>query len=165
LAAEEQGKRLGQNVEALRERLKKRIEGKVTPEVLNAILLDEMTGRLEDIAGLLEKANDRAYEQGEVLERILTQMTRKPEGVSDSWNVAVTDMIKPLIFTQPFQSVDVHNDGPNNIRYAVNKQSLGTAELVPGEWKIIDLHDAKINNMNFQCAPGETANLRVFAVR
>lgn len=158
-------KKLGQNVEEMRERVKRRIDGKVTPEVLNAILLDEMTGLLGDIAVLLQTTNDRLLEQGDVLEKMYTEMARKPVGISDSFELAVSDTLKPLIFTEPFQSVDVHNDGPNPVRYAINKQGLGTAAITAGEWKIIDLHDAKIQLMHFQCKAGETANLRIFAVR
>lgn len=158
-------KRLGQNIEEMRERVKRRIEGKVTPEVLSAILLDEMTGRLGDIAVLLETTNNRLLEQGDVLEKMYTEMARKPIGINDSFKLAVLDTLNTLTFTEAFQSVDVHNDGPNPVRYGLNKQGLGTAEIIPGEWKIINLYDAKIQNVNFQCAAGETANLRIFAVR
>jgi len=157
--------RLGENIGVLADKTKRRLEGKVTPEVLSAVLLDEMTGKLSDIVTLLDTTNQRLLEQGDVLEKMYTEMAKKPQGISDSFKIAVSDTLKPLTFTEPFQSIDVHNDGPNPVRYALNKQGLGTAEIRPGEWKIIDLHDANIQSVRFQCALGETANLRIFAVR
>lgn len=155
---------LGENIPTMRDR-KRRIEGKVTPEVLSSILLDEVTGRLEDIALLLETTNQRLLEHGDTLEKIYTEMAKKPVGLGDSYIFDANDQFRQLVFTEAWFSVSIHNDGPNPVKYALNKQGLGTAPITPGEFKILDLHDAKIHSLAFQCDPGQTANLRIFALR
>jgi len=133
-------------------------EGKVSPEAMQIMYLDEISGKLGDI-------EQRLLEMGDGLENMRSEMTKAGVGISDSFRVSATstDTIMPL--TESVISALVINDGPNGVYCAVNKSAYGDAPLLITESIVLDLHTPGIKQLRFVCLPGQTARLRVFVVR
>lgn len=140
----------------IRERIKERIgiDGKVSPEALQVMYLDEIAGKLSD-------AIERLLEMGDQLDK----MPKVPVGETEDFLFNATASEKQLTFTTPFFAAQINNDGPNGAYFGINKNSSRQAPLLAGEQIAIDLHDAKLKFISFVCDSGNTARLRIFAVR
>jgi len=143
----------------------KQVEGKVTPEALQVILLDEIAGRLEDLSLMTQNLTDRVTELGDSIERMRVEMRKVPVGIQEDFLVKVSGKMVKLDFPEPFFSCNIHNNGPDSVYHALNTTSFGSATINVNEDLQIDLHAPKIRSLAFKCAPGCSAVVRVFAVR
>jgi hypothetical protein len=129
--------------------LERKVEGKVTPQVLQTILLDEIAGRLAEI-----------YE---------SMQEERAEGV--------VEPIEPVVITEegrhlrppvgkPWMSMDLINDGPNSCWALVNtSRSVDAHEIKKGETYTIDMKRPIIEDVYLWCKPREEASLRIVGVR
>ena len=143
----------------LRKRLAERLSGgKVSPEAMQVMLLDEIAGRLGDVEQRLVEQNDR-------IEHIRQEMPRAADGYTDDMTIQVSDSVKPIPLSVPFSSCQFNNDGPSPVFIGVNKQPGMVTPLNAGEQTSIDMREPKIKELYFVCAQGLTASVRVFMVR
>jgi len=121
----------------------KRLKG-VSPEALIAVLLDEISGRLEEIYERMEWA---------------------PQGILDDYTISVTDEYKTLE-GGPWFSFTLFNDGPNDVYVYVNDyKPVRETPLRSGDSINIDMQQPLIEKIILICNPGETASVRIFAKR
>jgi len=65
-----------------------------------------------------------------------------------------------------YSSVDITNQGPNDVYLSVNNADWPEAPLPPGQSINIDFKNkAAIDKMYFRCNPGETAKLYLYIVK
>lgn len=145
--------------------LTRRIEGKVTPEALEVILMDEIAGRLEDLTRMMQTLIDRVVELGDSIEHMRAEMRKVPVGIQEDFLVEVSDKMVKLDFPEPFFCCNIYNNGPDPVYHALNTTSFGSATISAHEDLQIDLHAPKIRSLAFKCDPGCSAVVRVFAVR
>lgn len=124
-----------------------KVEGKVSPEVYQAIILDEISGKLGRMLRVMQEA-----EQG---------------GMLHSMTLAVTNVLQEWICTPRWYSVTIINDGPVNPVYIdvnrdANAVNLGTPLNVT-ENVVVNYNKPKIERIFFRCLPAQTAAVRMFA--
>jgi hypothetical protein len=106
-----------------------------------------------------------------VLQEIRDEMKSKNAAgeVTDEL-INVTDVVQD-VYDQQLHGLhwtvcDVVNRGPNNVYLAVNEWKQPVAPLLPGEAQNIDLGKrASIKRIYFKCDPGETAQVRLHAMK
>jgi len=117
---------------------------KVTPEVIQVILLDELTGRVGEY---IEKVSFK----GKLDVRMITATD-------------VTQNFSPLDEwpNVPWISIFLVNNGPNTVYIAIN-QASGWMQLLINETRALDYScaDEKIGIVYYVCNPGMTANVRM----
>ncbi|MDL1957031.1 MAG: hypothetical protein LWW95_08325 [Candidatus Desulfofervidus auxilii] len=130
------------------DRLKKIINPKqlkITPEIFQIILLDEIAERLEDIAELLKR--------------------EQVNGDIESFVYNVTDSgVEIRVLSYKWVSMTILNDGTNDL-YVSNKLYSQTAPLKQNESLRIRLTKKAIDKIWLWTDPGLTTIARVFALR
>jgi len=118
-------------------------KAKVTPEVLQSILLDEMTGKLASILSMMER-EEPIYGVASVL----VPVTAEPTEVNLGQWVKAT----------------FYNDGAGNVYVYNIRQVADTrdAYLAPGDSLPIDFRRRTIRRLYLVCAAGGTAKIRIF---
>jgi len=116
---------------------------KVTPEVLQVILLDELTGRV-----------------GEYVEKVSFK------GKLDVRPLAANETTQNISFVDgwpntPWISALLINDGPDTAYIGINRAS-GWIRLLLNETRALDYSNAdeKIETIYYRCDPGENASVR-----
>ena len=123
----------------------------IDPQVLQAILLDEVTGRLADIAELLSQ-------RGPFI----------PEGIVQPYEFTVNVLEAnkfELKFDNPVFSMVIKNDGPNSVFRSVNviNKSL---EIESRDESVVNMSAPLIRRVYFWvAAAGQSADLRIDTVR
>ena len=122
-----------------------RTKGKVTPEVFQSIMLDEIAGRLASIQDHMEK--------------------QVPAGFIVSTSVSVTD--EPTeVNLGVWNKATLFNDGPDDV-YVYNVRQLPDtidAPLKKGDSLPIDKVERTTDRVYPVCLSGETATVRIFHV-
>lgn len=124
---------------------KAKVEGKVSPEAMTVILLDEVSGKLSDMKKHMEWS-----EQGGRLVPL---------------NLSITALYEHAC-TPPWYSCTIFNDGPNPVYIDVNRDNNAVNLVTPlnnGENLVVDYEQPKIDFLYFGVVAGQTANVRVFA--
>jgi len=105
-----------------------------------------------------------------ILQRINSNIeTQIPQGLQDTRQITVTDSIYDL-FTEggdrvDWTSVQICNNGPDDVYYDINDWTNPEAPLVPGQCQSIDFRRrGAITRIYFKCNNGETATVSVFGV-
>jgi hypothetical protein len=122
-----------------------RPDGKVTPEVLQSILLDEVAGKLSDVIELLKQ--------------------QIPSGHIVSSSVFVTD--EPVeVNLGLWVKTTLYNDGPDDIYVYNNRQFPSTqdAALKMGDSLPVDKGRRTAERFYLVCASGGTATVRIFHI-
>ena len=147
------------------ERLKIKLPPKkiIDPTVLQTILLDEISGRLEDLSELTQQFRDIAakMEQG---------MLKVPEGVVLTVARTITGQLitrlnlrqEPEAHEREWYSAVVTNDeeSANSVQVAFNTWKFGWRSLRPSESASVDFHAPKLTDIYFKCANiTDTANV------
>jgi len=125
---------------------KREIDAKVSPSVIQTILLDEIAGKLGVMLDRMQEA-----EQGGMLH----PMTR-----------TVTNVLQEWICTPHWYSVTIINDGPNPVYVDVNRQDNAINLVTPlniTENVVINYNKPKIETLYLRCQPAQTATVRMFA--
>ena len=138
--------------------LREMIETKVSPEALQVMYLDEIAGKMDDLA-------KRMLEVGDSLLIIKDMMPKTPEGITENFSASATDILDNLSFSPAIFSCQINNDGPSPVFIDINSAPSGNAPLNAGEQIVFDMHAPKILYLYYRCAAGQTASLRIFAVR
>lgn len=117
-----------------------------------------------DVAGLLEELVERQNSFQSSWEETV------PRGDFKPLTVPVTDQITQLkpenTPTMPWLSATMYNDGPGSVYMTINEEyAQEKTPLRSGEHLNIGLIKRKICNVYLTCAPGQTASLRIFAIR
>jgi len=133
---------------------------KERPYALQAIQMEI----LYDMAGLLEELVERQNSFQSSWEETV------PRGDFKTLTVPVTDQITQLkpenSPTMPWLSATMYNDGPGSVYVTINEEySQNKTPLRSGEHLNIGLIKRKICNVYLTCVPGQTASLRIFAIR
>jgi len=95
--------------------------------------------------------------------------TQIPLGLQDTRQINVTDGIFEL-FTQggdkvDWTSVQICNNGPDNVYYDINDWTNPEAPLVPAQCQTIDFRRrGAIHKIYFKCNSGNTASVSVYGV-
>ena len=115
---------------------------KVTPEVLQVILLDELTGRVA------EYLDDRTS-----------------NGRVRNYDCDVTDKGNTILLDYPAQSISIFNDdGPDAVHIKFNEDvPIKPTILKKGETLNINFETHVIELLYLKCDTGETASLRIIA--
>lgn len=122
-----------------------RPSAKVSPEVVQTILLDEISGRLADLKNSLPHAGS---------------------GTMVPMTINVVSAIQELTCTPLWFGVTVLNDGPNPVFMDVNRTYNAvnfTTPLNPGEHLNFDYNQPVILRLYFQCLAAQSASVRLFA--
>lgn len=123
-----------------------KVEGKVTPEVLQTVYLDEIAGRLAEMTRRMMEA--------------------EAQGIIYPLNLPVTGVIQEIRCNPFWYSFTVFNDGPNPVYVDVNKDQnarLLVAPLNMGENLAVNFDKPRVKFLYAACAVGQTANIRIFA--
>ena len=117
---------------------------KVTPEIMQVILLDELTGR---VAEYVEKVSFKGKLDVRILAATDVTQSFSPLG---EW---------PQV---PWISIFLVNDGPDTAYIAIN-QASGWIRLLLNETRALDYSnsDEKIETIYYRCDPGQNASVRV----
>jgi len=120
---------------------------KVSPEVYQAALLDEIAERLLKLENLMK--------------------AEVPEGaVEPIEKFRITETRTPLKLRKAWFSVSIINDGPDSVFVIVNtEKSFEEHEVLLHETYTIDMHRALITDILCWCNHGETAMVRIVGVR
>jgi hypothetical protein len=128
--------------------LERKVEGKVTPEVLQTILLDEIAGRLAEIYESMQE--ERAEGVVEPIEPI--SVTEEPRRV--------------VALFKPWFDVTVVNDGPDDVWVMVNTEKSFEWHRVPkDETYKVDMKRGIIKDVLLKCEPSKTASVRLVGAR
>ena len=123
-------------------------EKRVRADVFQAALLDEIAERLLSIEQML----------GE----------EKPEGVVEPMEpITVTDVTRRVMAPiKPWFSVNIVNDGPNDVYAIVNSEKSFEWHRIPkGEPYKVDMKRPVIKDVLLKCESGENASVRVVGAR
>jgi hypothetical protein len=118
---------------------------KVSPEVVQTILLDEISGRLADLKNSLPHAG---------------------VGIMVPMTITVISAIQELTCKPEWYGVTVFNDGPNPVYMDVNRTYNAvnfTTPLNPGEHLNFDYDQPVIVRLYFQCLAAQSTSVRLFA--
>jgi c-di-GMP-related signal transduction protein len=121
---------------------------RVSPEVYQAALLDEIAERLLQIQKLYEE--------------------EKPEGVVEPIEkFRITEARTPIKLRKAWFSVSIINDDDANSVFVIvnTEKSFEEHEVKEHETYNIDMHRAVITDLLCWCNHGETATIRIVGVR
>jgi len=124
---------------------KAKVNGKVSPEAMQIILLDEIAGRLADLKKHMEWA-----QQG---------------GMIHPLSETITAAMYERTCSPPWYSATIFNDGPNPVYPDVNRDNNARNLITPlnmGDQMTMDFEQPKIKVLFMRCAVGQTANIRLF---
>lgn len=139
---------------AIREKRQIQSSARVSPDVLQTILLDEISGRLEDLTDIMDSLRDliaREKFQGRVdVITLAATSTAACLDVLDRWHKS------------PLATAYLTNDGPNSVLIGINNP-FPWMTIKSSETRTIDHTKAreKIERIFYKCASGETASVRV----
>lgn len=126
------------------ERLKK-LE-RVRPEVLQAILMDEIAGRLADLQETIAKTI--------------------PQGIHQSLTLTIEDQIQRIKPPTPWFSFSLYNKITSNTVYGwVNDKGGNRHTIEPDDTWNVNMGAAKIESIYLKCDSGESATVLISAVR
>lgn len=99
-----------------------------------------------------------------------TIKSKIPVGVSDNLSKVVTGEIIDLrpgnIKSMPWMSFSMLNDGPNAVNVVINERTTAKAPIKKGELLDADLlAKDMIYRVWLYCEKGETANVRIYALK
>lgn len=125
----------------------RKVDAKVSHDVVQTILLDEIAGKLGAMLDRMQEA-----EQG---------------GMLSPLTLTATNVIQQWICSPHWYSVTIINDGPVNPVYIdvnrdTNAVNLGTP-LNLAENVVINFNKPRIERLYFRCLPAQTATIRMFA--
>ena len=124
---------------------------------LDAVLLDEIAGRLDEVHTALGGLN-------EVMGGVRTRLDEQvPKGLQDQQDVDVSEKLSSYTPPEPLFSADIKNDGDVPVWYALNDATRDFVELKKKEGRVINMGRALINKIYFKCAAGETSTARITA--
>lgn len=125
---------------------KREVDAKVSPSVVQTILLDEIAGKLGVMLDRMQEA-----EQG---------------GMLHPMTLAVTNVLQEWICSPNWYSVTIINDGPNPVYIDVNREANAqnlTTPLNITENVVINYNKPRIETLYLRCQPLQTAGVRLFA--
>ena len=99
-----------------------------------------------------------------------TIKSRIPEGIADNIPKTVTeeltDLSRETIPSMPWMSFSLINDGPNSVNVVINDRATDKAPVKRGEVLNADLlAKGMVYRVLLYCERGETANVRVYALK
>lgn len=111
------------------------------------------TQLLYDIAGMIDELKTRFEET-------------LPEGFVMNYELTVVDE-HTIKAHKPFFSFTLVNDGPDPVYYFVNRRLPAQVEtpVNPGEHSVVDFRRGVIWKIILYCPPGDTASVRIKALR
>lgn len=125
---------------------KREIDAKVSPEVVQTILLDEIAGKL-----------------GVMLDQMLEA---EQSGMLHPMTLTATNAIQEWICTPRWYCVNIINDGPDPVYVDVNRDanaiSLDTPLSLHENIQIV-YNKPKIEKIFLRCQPAQNATIRMFA--
>jgi hypothetical protein len=125
----------------------KYIEGssKVSPEVFQTVLLDEIAERLLHLEELLAKPRGCVYPIRVAVEKL-----------------TIIDFVRGYPYTRLF-AITLFNDGPDSVYPSVNDYQKHTP-LNTGESLTLEYHSPRIEKLILDVDEGKTANVRGFGI-
>lgn len=148
-------------IKALRDRFAQ--QAKTAPErlapPLDAVLLDEIAGRLDEVhAALTSELPELRKSMDGVKSRLDEQV---PKGLMDQEDITVTDAMNSYTPPEALFSADIKNDGDYSIWYVINDVTRDFVELKKKEARVVSMGRPLINKIWFKCAANETSTVRV----
>jgi len=126
-----------------------KIEGKVTPEAAQFIMLDEIAGLLREQLDVMEEA--------------------EAEGLLDQIQLPVTPVIYELVISPPWYSFTIVNDGPNDVYMDVNRDMNArapfTTPIVPFQVLVVNFDKPKIRTIYLATIPPLLSAVRIYGTR
>lgn len=128
---------------------RQKIDGKVTPEAAQLIMLDEIAGLLHDQLQRMEEA--------------------EAEGVIDQISLPITPAIYELIIKPPWYSFSLVNDGPAPVFIDVNRDMNAVNFNTPvnlNQTIVVNFEKPRIRTIYLATQPpAPLANVRIFGSR
>lgn len=124
----------------------------IDPTVLQTILLDEISGRLEDLGELTQQFRDIAA-------KMESQMVKVPEGLTFPVELSITGatIIKydleeePDAGSRPWYSCTIYSDGPDDCWVRANTPVGRYQKFTEGEAVDIDFKSPLLKRLFFRC--------------
>lgn len=88
---------------------------------------------------------------------------RRPNGLIQRFNPLVTDQLTVITVDYPAQSFSLHNDGPDTVTVWVNTRLRPEATVNNSETINVKYETHVIKHFYLQCAPTQTAAVRIVA--
>ena len=135
----------------------------ISPDVLMAILLDEVAGRLEDLTELTQQFRDIAT-------LIQKQMPRIPEGLTFPIELTIVGNTiteyaledEPDAGSRPWLSATIYSDGPDDCWVRANNAVGRFQKFTDGEAVDIDFKAPLLKKLYFKCGSATaSAALRI----
>ena len=154
----------------------KRIDTRVTPEALQVIYMDEIAGRLADLAELYESLLKTAETEVERLAEVRSKLEEVKEtlertiplGDTGDYKLSVTgdDTTILDLLRRPVSSFTLFNDGPGNVYVATNHGNVpNSAPIKSGEQYSLNARARVIWRISLRCDSGESATVRIKTLR
>jgi len=86
---------------------------------------------------------------------------RRPNGLIQRFNPLVTDQLTVITVDYPAQSFSLHNDGPDTVTAWVNTRLRPEFTVNNGETINVNYETHVIKHFYLQCAPTQTAAVRI----
>ena len=125
---------------------------KLRPDILQTFLLDEISGRLQELSEIVDRF-------GKLVERIEQGMEKVPQGIMVPYDVSIqgTKLYRLDIFEiseSEWFSCSVVNDedSSDSIDVAINDHRRGFRRLRPSEALEVDFHAPKLRYIFLKCA-------------
>jgi hypothetical protein len=151
-------------------KVERRIEGKVTPSVLQAVLLDEIAGRLEDLNTSFQVILPMAQSLTRLEQRLAkleeTVKQQIPDGVIVPKTVTFTGSTIIDLRAEPWYSFSLFNDGEGDIYVGVNTSPEQQVPIHRNE--SYDCPFGKrgsIKTIYLVCEKGKSATVRIYGIR
>lgn len=125
-------------------------EGKVTPEVFQAIMLDEISQGIKRVEIAIRESI--------------------PQGIIESYEVTATttkqEVRPPVIgdIVKKWHKVTIFNEGPDTVKIAVNVGRVNAVSIEKNRSYEIDMKSPKIEYISYHTESG-TADLQIDAIR
>ncbi len=136
---------------------------------------DLVIPNLEDVGSLASVAKDnpnimnspvmafimQAAQLGKMTKLAKLAEDKMSHGFTDSLNPIATEHLDSWGMVNPAQSVSLINDGPNTVLIWINDHASAPNIILNGETFQLDFEGHKLASIYYQCAPGQTAALRI----
>lgn len=137
-----------------------KIEGKLTPEVIQVTLLDEIASRVADLQSTMESLELRVLDVHE------TQKAKITAGILEGAEIDVTDQLKSVLrvsgYKHKWYELTIFNDGADGV-YVSSEESKHKKPLLikMGDHAKASAKTGSRRDLYVWCNNGESATIRV----
>lgn len=150
------------------ERILNEEKGKVTPEVLQVVYLDEIAGRLEDL-------NTDLGNKIVLMKTVLDSVDKRISGISDyldstsyEGDILIVKKIvkggvgnKGVKCNRTWYGYTIFNDGPDDVYVESSAKAMSDTGISTGEQATVKSKKGSTKPVWVRCVKGETAAVRV----